>query len=191
MGHSFFFRLDEKKSKPSTPVTKIFTSRWQSIHVATLLICISLSGYGQENTSWHVTPQIGLTSPILDNGYGFFVAAQVEKPLNKWVSGEMQLSFSYNRITAAFLNGEQGHQRAINWVLGPRIYFNSKDRLNTFFGNALFGAVRVTEIYDPPFKSQLLSLGHSIGLFWSRKRHLLGVSFDSYGLMSIRYGFSL
>lgn len=145
----------------------------------------------QQPQRFILTPNVGLTTPILDNGLGIMGALNLEGRALEYVSGEGQLSFSYNRIQASFLRGEKGHRRGASFLLGPRIYFNSTEWRNRFYVNFLFGGTYRNDQQENKSDFKALVFGHSFGLYWSREKFNLGLSLDSYAIYALRIGWSI
>ena len=165
--------------------------QFKKVNFLLILLFVAATVKSQKTNQFRFTPNIGITTPILDNGLGVLTALNIEGRALEYVSGEGQISYSYNRIHSSFLRGEKGHRRGFNVLLGPRFYFNSSEHANRFYVNLLFGGIYRNDTQENRSDFKAVAFGHSFGLYWSNEKLILGGSFDSYALFSLRVGWSI
>ena len=137
-----------------------------------------------QEEEFYTTPMIGLSSPILDNGTGFYIGVNPSFPLSRFISVESQLSFAYVKIDGSFISGETGSQSNVNALLGGRLYLLSKERKARPYFNLLVGGM-----YNSEEDYMEFTFGGSAGGFVEINKILLGVSVETPGNIIVKAGY--
>ena len=71
-----------------------------------------------QSKSFRTHANIGISTPILDNGIGFQVGLNPSLRLNKFISAEGQISYNFTKTTGSFLAGKTGKSNSANLLGG-------------------------------------------------------------------------
>lgn len=134
---------------------------------------------------------IGITSPVLDNGWGGQVGVGPHKALTSHLGLEGQISYTFTRITGSFLSGETGNIHSVNTLIGPRLYLNGEEKSTRYYVNAVVGGLYSSDETNKGFSEPLLGIGFSSGLYLERENWLTGISIETPQYVVLKLGYRL
>lgn len=159
------------------------------LSLAILFISV-LNTFAQKN-NFSVTPSIGITTPVLDNGVGVLIGLNAAYRVSSFFSWEGQVSYLGTRVSSSFLTGKKGAEHATNVLAGGRLYLVPARRETRVYYNLLLGLNHAREkVANEPSRSELGG-GISTGLYVEKKRLVLGLSYETPQNAVIRVGYSL
>jgi hypothetical protein len=162
------------------------------IRLTLLIVLFSYTNplFGQTD-NWQFQPNLGLSTPVLDNGVGVQLGINPSYSLSSRFKLEGQLSFNYSWISGAFLSGGQSYVYAVNSLVGTAFYLNAEERQNRFYLNLLLGANYYQEFENAMRSEPFFQLGYSIGFYADFNKLILGLAFESpaYPLLKLGYRF--
>lgn len=141
-----------------------------------------------QNEEFLVSPNIGITTPILDNGLGMHLGINSAYLFSSYVAVEGQISYLHTRLSATFLSGKEGNNNSINVLVGGRLYLNSEEKTNRFYFNLLAGGYYEKEKFENNV-SRKIAIGFSSGVYLQLKKILLGLSFDTPQNLIFKIGY--
>ena len=139
-----------------------------------------------QKRNFSLTPTIGLSIPILDNGIGIHFGVNPAYAVSSRFSIESQLSYVAAKIDGQFISGEEGFQENFNALIGGRLYVRSDEKkIRPYFNLLLGGTLNRESDY------QEYIFGLSTGFFVDIKRFLIGLSVETpgYGILKVGYVF--
>lgn len=153
-----------------------------------LLLVFGLSVHAQKD-NLKVSPNLGVTTPILDGGIGFHLGINPAYTLSPRFSVEGQVSYLYTKINGSFLSGNEGRSNSINTLVGGRLYLNSEEKRNRFYLNLLFGGNYNKEEINDVKLDGAFDFGFSGGGFFEINKFLIGVSYDTPQNFILKVGY--
>ncbi|MEL6135259.1 MAG: hypothetical protein AAFR59_18030, partial [Bacteroidota bacterium] len=132
---------------------------------------------------------VGITTPILDNGLGFYTGIHPSYHLSSHFSLEGQVSYLYTSISGSFLSGEQATSHAINTLAGGRLYLNGEASKYRFFLNLLLGGNYTQEQTEGMAGEGAFGLGFSGGGYMQVGKLWLGLSYDTPQNVVLKAGY--
>lgn len=132
----------------------------------------------------------GITTPILDNGTGFYLGVHPTFQLSSRIYAEGQISYMYYKITSSFISGNRGDVNSVNTLAGLRLYINAPKKRNRFFINLLGGLNYIKEKINGVERDGEFGFGISTGAFLQINRIIVGLSFDSPQNYVLKVGYN-
>ncbi len=144
-----------------------------------LFVLLFLGIFANAQTKeFSISPNIGITTPILDNGLGIHLGINSAYLFSSHVAVEGQISYLHTRLSATFLSGKEGKSNSVNVLAGGRLYLNSEEKTNRFYFNLLAGGYYEKEKFENNVAHKF-AIGFSSGVYLQLKKVLLGLSFDT------------
>lgn len=158
-----------------------------------LTCLLSVLGFAAsaQSSDFSITPNIGLTSPVLDEGVGFHIGVNPSYYLTSWLSLEGQVSYSYTSIRSTFINGNSGEAFSVNTLAGGRVYLLPSHMLTRLYANLLLGVNYFNEEVNEVPQEAELGLGASVGLYVETTKFVFGVSYDTPENLVLKVGYRL
>jgi hypothetical protein len=161
----------------------------KSIPLILFLFTLHLNVFSQEEQLKNIITA-GVSTPVLDNGWGIHAGYNpVFSWTNNYLSLEGYAGYHYTAITGGFLSGNKAQLHRSELFIGPRLYFNKKDKSIRPFINVLMGLQLTLEKDENQEYNTLASFGLSPGFFVSIKRFTAGVFLASPDNIGIRFGY--
>ena len=156
-----------------------------------MLICVLSIGailvQAQKGT-YSTTLKAGLSTPILDNGFGIQIGANPCYMLGRYFGIEGQVSYMFTRVTGSFVNGNMGNRHTISTLAGARVYFRLSRKKVRPYLNLLLGASYVPDLKDD-LGSEGLFRGISLGGHLDIKNRNIGLAIESVGNFILKFGY--
>ena len=162
----------------------------QGILLFILLVIVVKMTHGQ-NRQLIASATLGITSPILDNGLGFYLGINPYLLITPNLAMEGQVSYTKVKISGAFISGRSGFNTNLNTLIGTRLYLNSKEKKIRLYLNLLIGGAynRMQLNGLDPYKN--FEMGYSIGSFVSFDKIIFGLSYENNNpILKIGYDFN-
>lgn len=155
-----------------------------------LLMVFGLSNYfyAQEKRL-EFQPTIGVSSPILDNGFGVYAGFNPYTRITESLYAEGQISYMYTHVSSSFLSGNIGFTHTANTLIGGRLYVNPDHHGARFFFNLLLGLNYLNES-NKPGGADDITFGYSGGTFLELNRFITGLTFDTPQHLILKLGYS-
>lgn len=159
--------------------------------IAALLIMVMTSSLtlDAQHKSFSTALTVGTSTDILDGGVGIHFGINPAYDLNSYVAIESQVSYIKNWVSAGFINGESDKISAINAMIGGRIYICPKKMKARVYFNFLYGSAQVTDFELDDTKNKFRDIAASMGLFFSVKHFLIGLSAESPSHYILKVGY--
>jgi hypothetical protein len=148
----------------------------------------SIVAIGQQN-KFSILANLGVSTPILDNGIGATLGMNPSFRLNKYFSIEGQLSYIYTKTYASFIAGKQGQNNAVNFLAGARLYGNKPGKSIRPYLNLLVGLNYAKDELNGKVFESVLNPGLSTGIFVEFKKIVVGVTFDTPQNLNLKAGY--
>lgn len=156
-----------------------------------ILLCLFLfQGLLQaQETKFNFNTNIGIGSPILNNGTCYHVGINPSYDINRFIALETQASYIYTNVTGAFLTGAKSTSSTFSLLGGLRVYFAPPEKNLRPYFNFLIGGVYVDE-NNQNGKTRFLVPNFSTGLFMEYKKIVTGVCYDPFGNAMLKLGYN-
>jgi len=153
-----------------------------------VLLLFTFSIKAQKN-NFSSSANIGISTPILDNGIGFHIGLNPAYALHSHFSVEGQISYAYTKISGSFLSGNEGNISSINALAGGRLYFNAEEKTTRFYLNFLLGGNYNVEAIDNIDKGGEFGMGFSGGVFCEWNNLLVGAAYETPQNVVLKIGY--
>jgi len=154
-----------------------------------LLFIIFYSQIYSQKSDLKFSASIGLSTTILDDGYGVNLAINSYKKITSKFYFEAQVSSIWTKINSSFLQGNKGNIYSVNFLTGLNYYIKSKKPLIYF--NFLTGLSYSNERINYSKNYEIVDLGVFTGIFLKLKKILIGFGLESPQNIVVRIGFNL
>ncbi|MGB1204021.1 MAG: hypothetical protein ACPG5B_00155 [Chitinophagales bacterium] len=152
------------------------------------LFLLTFSIKAQQN-NFSSSANIGISTPILDNGIGFHIGLNPAYALHSHFSVEGQISYSYTKISGTFLSGNKGNISSINTLVGGRLYFNSEEKAARFYINFLLGGNYKAKTINNIDKGGEFGMSFSGGGYCEWNNLLIGAAYETPQNVVLKIGY--
>lgn len=161
--------------------------------VKTLIFIFTLLSYNafSQTTSkkLHITPMVGVNTPILGAGYGISTAISTAYDVHQLLSVEAQVSYFQTKVTSKFLSGGQETVKGNEITGGIRVNITPQDKPFSVYTNLLTG-IGLSKTYEDSVEVySTRAMPIQMGLFSRYKRIAAGISFSNMSNLNFYAGY--
>lgn len=126
-----------------------------------------------------VTPNVGISVPIFDEGTGINTAINAYYSRSPRIGLEGQFTYNNTRISSAFISGKRSTANTFAGFLGGRVYLLAHTQSKLYL-NALLGFYSLKQKINNQNLLNENEFGISLGIFYAYKNKIVaGLSLES------------